>query len=83
MPRVMDDQVESVNEKGGEVEGVGDVLQTNVLRQSLDQCRMRSTKKQAVIGGYFGDGEGVRLGMIVKVTEEVVDIAGMLLVVKV
>jgi hypothetical protein len=83
MPRVTDDQVESVDEKGGEVEGVGDVLQADVLRQSLDQCLMRSTKKQAVVGGDFGDGEGVRLGMIVKVTEEVVDIAGMLLVVKV
>ena len=30
------DQVESVDEKGGQVEGVGYVLETEVLCQSLD-----------------------------------------------
>jgi hypothetical protein len=83
MPRIMDDKVESVDEKGGEIEGVGDVLQTNVLRQSFDQCLTRSTKKQVVISSDFDHRKGVRLCVVVKVVKEIVDIAGMLLVMKV
>lgn len=59
MSRIMDDKVESVDEKGGEIEGVGYVLQTNVLRQSFNQCLARSTKKQVVISSDFDDRKGV------------------------
>jgi hypothetical protein len=36
MPLVTADLVESVDEEGGEVEGVGYVLQTDVFRQCFD-----------------------------------------------
>ena len=36
MPSVTTDQVESVDEEGGKVKGVGYVLETDVLCQSLD-----------------------------------------------
>ena len=83
MPTIADDQVESVDEKGGEVEGRSHVLQTNVLRQSCGQCLARSTQQQPVIGSDFAYREGLRLCVMVQVMEEIADIAGMLLVMKV
>ena len=43
---------------------------------------MRITEEQVVIGGDLCQRKCVRLGVIVKVIEEVVDIGGMLLMTK-
>ena len=51
---VTTDEVESINEEGGEVKDVGYVLETEMLCQGFDQCLVRLTKEQVVIGSNFG-----------------------------
>ena len=76
---VVTDQIESIDEEGAKVEGVGCVGETDVFYQ----CFRRPTEEQAVIGSDFGQRYGVRLCMIVKVMEEVIDINSMFLVMEV
>lgn len=83
MPIFAIDQIESVDKECGKIEGVGYVFETEVLCQSFDKCLMRLTKEQSVVGSDFGQRKGIRLRVVVKVNKEVVDVAGMRLVMEV